>query len=85
MEENRAKQKNKDYILTRDKYKSIKRYDHHQMEVFCSSIYASGVRDGYDMGKSDAAEEVLQVVAGVKGIGPKKMDEIRQCLFDKAD
>ena len=86
------KQKNRSYMLNREKYKAIKKYDHQQMESFCSSV-ESGVRDGYEAGCKAAAEaasgelaekfkkiaiaEVLDAAAQVKGIGPKKLEEIR--------
>ena len=88
-----AKQKTRSYMLNREKYKAIKKYDHQQMESFCSSVYESGVRDGYEAGCKAAAEaasgelaekfkksaiaEVLDAAAQVKGIGPKKLEEIR--------
>lgn len=38
-----GKQQNKKYyILNREKYKAIKKFDHFQMETFCSDIYKSG-------------------------------------------
>ena len=80
-----AKQKSKNYILTRDKYKAIKRYDHQQMEMFCCSVYESGMKDGYDLGQAGAIEAVLQAAAKVKGIGPKKLEEIRSHLAGGAD
>lgn len=88
-----AKQKNRAYALNREKYKAIKKYDHKQMEDFCAIVYESGVRAGYKAGCEAAAEaasgelteklrkiaieEVLQAVAQVKGIGEKKLEDIR--------
>lgn len=83
-----AKQKNKNYILTRDKYKTIKRYDHSQMEMLCSSIYEDGYKNGFTAGclhladkagesRNEIIEEILAAAAEVKGIGPKKLEEIR--------
>ena len=88
-----AKQKTKAYTLNREKYKAIKKYDHQQLEDFCSMVYESGVKRGYEAGCTAAAdaasgelsekfrkiaiEEVLAAAAEVKGIGPKKLEEIR--------
>lgn len=45
-----AKTRNKSYILNREKYKAIKKYDHQQLEDFCGSIYESGYKNGYTNG-----------------------------------
>lgn len=42
---NRNKKGN-DYLITRARYKSIKAFDHQQMEQFCTDIYKSGFQDG---------------------------------------
>ena len=85
-----AKLRSKSYILNREKYKAIKKYDHQQMEDFCSSIYESGYNSGYKKGYANGCdtavassvglEEFLQAAAGVKGIGQKKLEEIRSCI-----
>lgn len=89
-----AKQRNKAYTLTREKYKVIKKYDHQQMEDFCVTVFESGVKAGYKAGCEAAAEaasgeltekfrkialeETLQAAAQVKGIGEKKLEDIRK-------
>lgn len=91
-----AKIRDKAYVLNREKYKAIKKYDHQQMEDFCTSIYESGYRTGYETGckaavetisknivsniRIDTINEVLQAAAQVKGIGPKKLEEISAIL-----
>ena len=73
-----AKTRNKSYILNREKYKAIKKYDHQQLEDFCGSIYESGYKNGYTNGCDTAAASSLSLE--VKGIGPKKLEEIRSCI-----
>ena len=77
-----AKTRNKSYILNREKYKAIKKYDHQQLEDFCGSIYESGYNNGCDTAAASSLslEEFLQAAAEVKGIGPKKLEEIRSCI-----
>ena len=53
-----AKTRNKSYILNREKYKAIKKYDHQQLEDFCGSIYESGYKNGYTNGCDTAAGRV---------------------------
>ena len=66
------------HMLTRSKYKEIKRFDHKQMEGFAQSIYKSG----YEKGKAAAGEQELKIqdittaLKSVKGIGEKKTNEI---------
>ena len=68
--------------LTRTVYKSVKKMDREKFQHFCTSLY----RYGYDDGKEDArgkeseidVDKILEAVAAVKGIGPKKMEEVRE-------
>lgn len=68
--------------LTRTVYKSVKKMDREKFQQFCVSLY----RYGYDDGKEEArgkepeidVERILEAVAAVKGIGPKKMAEVRE-------
>lgn len=79
-----SKQK-KEYALTREQYKAVKRKDHQQMEDFCSDIYKSGKLKGYEDGYRAGSSNVdlsrfYEVIASVKGIGPKKLEEIRAAV-----
>lgn len=89
------------YMITREKYKAIKKFDHAQMESFCEEIHKSGYMDGYEIGYQAgytyaATEEpsesvpdesieldvagMLEKIGNIKGIGPKKLDEIREIV-----
>lgn len=76
---NRNKKSNK-YLLTRAKYKSIKAFDHQQMEQFCMDVYKSGYEDGRESVPGVDITAVYEAVASVKGIGPKKLGEIKARL-----
>lgn len=39
-------------IITREKYKEIKKYDRQQMERFLTNLYTEGIKDGIEQGKS---------------------------------
>lgn len=85
------------YMVNREKYKEIKRFDHKQMEKFCYDIYVDGVTkghlDGYAEGYAAATaaapkletelleEAVLTAIQGTKGIGAVKFDEIKKSLL----
>lgn len=44
-------------IITREKYKEIKKYDRQQMETFLTNLYTEGVNDGIEQGKSFKVED----------------------------
>ena len=83
-----AKQRVKNYILTRDKYKTIKRFDHQQMESFCADIYKSGYEDGRASVPGIDITGIYEAIGTTKGIGPKKLEEIKRsidCLLYTSD
>ena len=76
--------KNKNTIgsfLTREKYKTVKKFDRQEMETFCQSIYMSGYEDGSKAGKASVpgidVGKIFEIVSQTKGIGPKRLEEIR--------
>ncbi len=74
-----------EYLITRARYKSIKAFDHQQMEQFCTDIYKSGFRDGRDSVPGVDVNAVMEAVESVKGIGPKRLADIKagiQAVFE---
>lgn len=63
--------------ITRDIYKGVKKFDRQQFTNFCEDLYKFGYEDGkasvpaMDMGK------IYEAIAATKGIGPKKLEEIK--------
>lgn len=68
------------YLITRAKYKSIKAFDHQQMEKFCMDIYRSGYQDGKESVPGVDLKAVYEAIASTKGIGPKKLEEVKARL-----
>lgn len=82
------------YMVNREKYKEIKRFDHKQMEKFCYDIYVDGVTkgrlDGYAEGYAAATaaapkleaelleEAVLTAIQRTKGIGLSSLMRLRK-------
>lgn len=81
---------------TRSQYKAIKKFDHQQLNIFVDDIYKKGKLAGYDAGyqqgfktASESAEsvpslsaaEVFEKIAMIKGIGPKKLEEIKAAIL----
>lgn len=58
-------------ILTREKYKSIKKMDHNQMQQFVVEIYKNGYADGKEASESKAVdlETLKEAISTSKGVG----------------
>lgn len=72
----RRKKGQEKYLVTRDVYKTIKKYDHSQMEDFLTKVYKNGYEDGRESVQGLDVKDVLEVLSSVKGIGPATMKRI---------
>lgn len=72
--------KSNNYLITRARYKSIKAFDHQQMENFCTDIYKSGYEDGRASVQEIDLTAIYEAIGSTKGIGPKKLEEIKQSI-----
>lgn len=54
--------------------------DHQQMDAFCKNLYKAGHADGMKDAEGLTEDEVREVILGVKGIGPKKAEDIVNAL-----
>ena len=63
--------------ITRDIYKSVKKFDRQQFTNFCTDIYKFGFEDGRASVPGIDVKKILEVIAATKGIGPKKLEEIQ--------
>lgn len=66
--------------ITREMYKSIKKYDRQQFTAFCIDLYGYGFEDGRASVPGIDLKTVYEAIAGTKGIGPKKLEEIKARL-----
>lgn len=66
--------------ITREMYKSIKKYDRQQFTAFCTNLYKYGYEDGRENVPCVDMEIVMDAVSRVKGIGQKKMADIRTAV-----
>ncbi len=83
---NRNKKGN-EYLITRARYKSIKAFDHQQMEQFCTDVYKSGYQDGRESVPGVDIEAIMKAIENTKGIGAKKLADIRasiEAIFEGA-
>ena len=63
--------------ITRETYKTLKHYDRQQMASFCERLYMNGYHDGRASVPGVDVERLYEAIAAVKGIGPKKLAEIK--------
>lgn len=66
------------YKISREKYKSFKRMNHHEIEKFVINLYNEGFNDGKEAAttKSIKPSDIAVAIAEVKGVGSKKAAEI---------
>ena len=73
--------------ITREVYKSVKKFDRQQFTAFCIDLYKFGYEDGRESVSGVDITAVYEAVAATKGIGPKKLEEIKarlEPLFEKS-
>ena len=72
----------KSFELNRKDYLNVKKMDHHQMSLWAESMYKSGLEDGEKEADkvSFTSEELYQTLAGIKGLGEKRISAICEAL-----
>ena len=63
--------------ISREVYKRVKHFDRDQFAGFCKDLYTSGFVDGQKSVSGIDDEDLYKVIAATKGIGPKKLEEIK--------
>lgn len=66
--------------ITREVYKSVKKFDRQQFTAFCIDLYKFGYEDGRESVSGADLEEVMVAVANAKGVGKRTLDNIRECV-----
>jgi hypothetical protein len=61
-------------------YKAIKHYNRSQLAQFCTNLYKQGYQDGETGSTGIDSEAVFDVIARVRGIGPKRLSAIRSAV-----
>lgn len=69
----------KQFELNRKKYRVLKTMDHQQMQDFMNTVQNAGYRLGVVESMFDG-EKFLNKLKEEKGIGPKKIERIRELL-----
>ena len=66
--------------ITREMYKSIKKYDRQQFTKFCTDLYGFGFQDGRESVPGVDVETIMEAIRSVKGIGAKRLYAIRDSI-----
>lgn len=70
-------------LISRDKYKEIKRMDHTSMSEFYTKVWQEGFDNGVKAGNDNkeaavTPEDIREVIKDVKGIGEVKLKAIME-------
>lgn len=68
------------YLTTRAQFKCVKKFDHSQLDDFCTRIYQEGYRDGRDSVPGADIKQVMAAIQTVKGIGEKRLGQIEAAV-----
>lgn len=58
----------------------MKKFDHSQLDDFCTRIYQEGYRDGRDSVPGADIKQVMAAIQTVKGIGEKRLGQIEAAV-----
>lgn len=64
--------------ITREIYKSVKRFDRQDFQGFCRDLYGYGFEDGRASVPGVDLTAIYEAIGATKGIGPKKLEEIKR-------
>lgn len=70
-------------LISRDKYKEIKRMDHVSMSEFYTKVWQEGIDSGIKANKDEkkaavTPEDIRKVIKDIKGIGEVKLKAIME-------
>ena len=63
--------------FTRETYNRVRKLDRRDLQNFCENIYKEGFEDGRASVPGVDAEKIYEAIGQIKGIGPKKLEEIK--------
>ena len=66
--------------ITREMYKSIKKYDRQQFTAFCTDLYGFGFQDGRESVPGIDITAIMKAIGNTKGIGAKKLADIKASI-----
>ena len=70
----------KDIVINRKQYQSIRKMDHNQMNLYLQEIYKNGYAEGVKSVPGIDIAEIKNVLLSVKGLGAKRVADILEAL-----
>ena len=70
----------KEHLVNRETYKKVKKFDRQQFEGFCMELYKNGYNDGAKSVPGVDLTKVMEAIGSVKGIGEKRLADIKSTL-----
>lgn len=74
----------KDIVINRKEYQSIRKMDHNQMNVYLQNVYKNAYMDGFKAGTESVPgidiSKISGILLGVKGLGAKRVECIIAAL-----
>lgn len=70
--------------ITREVYKTVKRYDRQQFQEFCKKLYCYGFEDGRESIPGTDLTKIYEAIADTRGIGEKKLEDIKRNIETQA-
>ena len=70
----------KDIVINRKQYQSIKKMDHNQMNLYIQSIYKSGYAEGVKSVPGIDISKISDILLTIKGLGEKRVEAILLAL-----
>ena len=74
----------KDIVINRKEYQSIKKKDHNQMNLYLQNIYKNAYMDGFKDGTESVPgidiTELKKALLSIKGLGAKRVADILEAL-----
>ena len=67
-------------VTTRKMYKDMKKFDRQQYDNFCKDLYKKGFENGRASVPKIDYSRIYEIIGGIKGIGEKRLDEIKEKL-----
>ena len=97
-QENKRHQAGRRPEITRNIYNAVRKYDRQSFERWVDHIYGCGYEDGigsdqaiaaaagqWDAGHTTGLLDAIEIIAKVKGIGPKKLEEIKDAINEAVE
>lgn len=66
--------------ITREVYKSVKKFDRKEFQEFCTDVYKQGYLDGRESVPGVDVVRLYEVIASIPGIGVKRLSMIKEAV-----